>query len=377
MINQTLTEAIIGERKKLQTGTLPISIGEFTSMYEEGSIDLHPKYQRFFRWKAGDKTSFIESLLVGMPIPNFFVMEDENGKWGVIDGLQRLSTILEFQGRLKDDKDIIKPPFILGLGDRIKGLEGVTYEQLEQKIKFAFRTYRLEFTRLLEGTDENVRYELFNLINTKGASLTDQEVRNCLIVEYSEELLNRIENLGKNEKFQELIALTDLKEEQRYDMELVCSFIFFMDSDCTTLLQKHYAERKGSLSTLLTTYLKEKAKIYATDAIFKRHIERCESLFNATIDRLYNLDSNILKKWDSQKQRFSGGFTIFAFEQTFLGYSSFADELLKLDDMTILEEIKRLSENYKADKNSFSLDRRTTNIKIGQEAFKALLKSNN
>ena len=160
-------------------------------------------------------------------------------------------------------------------------------------------------------------------------------------------------------------------------MELVCRFIFFMDPDCNALLQKHYAERKGSLATLLTTYLKEKAKIYATDAIFKRHIERCESLFNATIDRLYNLDSNILKKWDSQKQRFSGGFTIAAFEQTFLGYSSFADELLQLDDNTILEEIKRLSENYKADKNSFSLDRRATNIRIGQDAFKALLKSNN
>ncbi|MCS6267379.1 MAG: DUF262 domain-containing protein [Vampirovibrio sp.] len=377
MTNQTLTEAIIGERKKLQTGILPVSIGEFTSMYEDGLINLHPKYQRFFRWKDVDKTSFIESLLIGMPIPHFFVTEDDDGKWDVIDGLQRLSTILEFQGRLKKEDGSVFLPLKLKSGERIVGLENTTYEQLDSKIKFAFRTYRLEITRLLQGTDENVRYELFNLINTKGAPLTEQEVRNCLIVEYSEELLNRIENLGKNEKFQELIALTDLKEEQRYDMELVCRFIFFMDSDCNTLLQKHYAERKGSLATLLTTYLKEKAKIYATDAIFKRHIERCESLFNATIDRLYNLDSNILKKWDLQKQRFAGGFTIAAFEQTFLGYSSFADELLKLDDITILEEIKRLSENYKADKNSFSLDRRTTNIKIGQDAFKALLESNN
>jgi hypothetical protein len=373
MNNQTLTDAIINERKKVNTGILPISIGEFTSMYEDGEINLHPKYQRFFRWKDEDKTSFIESLLIGMPIPHFFVTEDDDGKWDVIDGLQRLSTILEFQGKLKDDTGRVLPPLTLKMGERIVGLENATHEQLDSKIKFAFRTYRLEFTRLLKGTDENVRYELFNLINTKGAPLTEQEVRNCLIVEHSEELLNRIETLGQNENFQALIALTNLKEEQRYDMELVCRFIFFMDSDYDTLLEKHYAERKGSLATLLTTYLTDKAKSYATDEKFKTHMTKCELLFNSTTERLHALDENILKKWDTGKQRFSGGFTIAAFEQTFLGYASLAEQLKELSDKVILEEIKKLSENYKADKNSFSLDRRTTNIKTGKEAFKNLL----
>jgi uncharacterized protein with ParB-like and HNH nuclease domain len=82
-------------------------------LYEQGEIDIHPEFQRFFRWSETQKSMFIESILLGIPIPPIFVSQRADGVWDVIDGLQRLSTIYQLVGILKDEDGNTVEPLVL------------------------------------------------------------------------------------------------------------------------------------------------------------------------------------------------------------------------------------------------------------------------
>ena len=98
-----LGKQISDERQHIAADRMDISIGELVNMYEQQELIIHPEYQRLFRWTDTQKTALIESILLGIPIPPIFVAEDENGVWEVVDGLQRLSTIVSFFGKLRAD----------------------------------------------------------------------------------------------------------------------------------------------------------------------------------------------------------------------------------------------------------------------------------
>ena len=89
--------------KEIHTENLSMSIGEVISMYNDGDLDIHPEFQRFYRWTLNQKSKLIESILLNIPIPSIFVAQRKDGVWDVVDGLQRLSTIFEFIGVLKDE----------------------------------------------------------------------------------------------------------------------------------------------------------------------------------------------------------------------------------------------------------------------------------
>src|SRR5258706_16231751 len=99
--DDVLEQEVIETRNSLSTDRLDMSFGEIMSMYERGEIIIDPEFQRLFRWTDYQKTRFMESLLLGIPIPPIFVAEDQNGRWELVDGLQRLSTVLSFFGMLK------------------------------------------------------------------------------------------------------------------------------------------------------------------------------------------------------------------------------------------------------------------------------------
>ena len=90
-------------RQEIKSERMDMSFGEIMNIYQDGDILISPEFQRLFRWSDYQKTRFIESVLLGIPIPPIFVSEDVEGKWELVDGLQRLSTILSFFGLLKND----------------------------------------------------------------------------------------------------------------------------------------------------------------------------------------------------------------------------------------------------------------------------------
>jgi len=101
-----------------------MSISEWASLYENKEVDIHPEFQRFFRWGDTQKTNLIESILLGIPIPPVFVSQREDGIWDVVDGLQRLSTLYQFMGILKDENGNHIEPLTLSATKYLPSLEG-------------------------------------------------------------------------------------------------------------------------------------------------------------------------------------------------------------------------------------------------------------
>jgi len=91
-----IQDEISSKRTEIVVDAYPMSIGEVMNLYKDGEIDVHLEFQRFYRWDNEQKSNLIESILLGIPIPPIFVAQRQTGKWDVIDGQQRLSTILKF-----------------------------------------------------------------------------------------------------------------------------------------------------------------------------------------------------------------------------------------------------------------------------------------
>ena len=102
-VMSSLQEQIDTMSKSIKTDSYPMSIGELAALYRDGDLDISPVYQRMFRWDMEQQSALIESILLQIPIPPIYVYQSEDGKWNLIDGQQRLSTIFKFMGILKKD----------------------------------------------------------------------------------------------------------------------------------------------------------------------------------------------------------------------------------------------------------------------------------
>jgi len=186
----SLEDEIKKARKEIVADGYEMSVGEIISLYKDEDIIIHPDFQRLFRWKEGQKTRFVESLLLGIPIPPIFVFQNEDGVWELIDGLQRLSTIFEFVGiRRLPDGEIDSPSFLEGT-KFLPSLSGKywnpTSDEADDGIgrvnQREIKRSRIRVEILKKESDPSAKYELFQRLNTGGSPLSNQEVRNCVAV---------------------------------------------------------------------------------------------------------------------------------------------------------------------------------------------------
>src|ERR1700688_3717602 len=123
-----LSEEIAQAKRLVRTDAYQMSIGEIVSMYDNREIIIDPDFQRLFRWNNSQKSKLIESLLLGIPLPSIFVFEKGDGSWELIDGLQRISTILEFMGSLRSPDGGLHPPSVLEATKYLPSLHNAVWE---------------------------------------------------------------------------------------------------------------------------------------------------------------------------------------------------------------------------------------------------------
>lgn len=214
---------IENSRNTLQTDKLDMSFGEIMNMYERDEIIINPDFQRLYRWTDYQKTRFIESVIIGIPIPPIFVAEDSQGRWEVVDGLQRLSTIFSFFGVLKNMPE--KNNWVLGAGDMIQTLDGFTCDTLPLKIQLNIKrsSFRIEIIKW--NSQYDLRFELFNRLNTGGTPLTNQEIRNSLYRSISSKFNDYLKELSAYQNFVDVVDIPKEKIDQLYLEELVLRFM--------------------------------------------------------------------------------------------------------------------------------------------------------
>jgi hypothetical protein len=195
---------------------------------KQGSIQLSPSFQRKQVWDDTRKSRLIESLMLNIPLPMFYVAADEEGNWEVVDGLQRLSTIRDF---IIGDKD--------GVPLRLKNLEFLndkyankTFKAIEndrnsQTVVNDIYEAEMRFTVINPGTPEAVKRNIFKRINTGGMPLTAQEIRHALYEGTSSELLQA---LVKSDSFTQAVGKR-LDDSRMGASELILRLVSFMILD--------------------------------------------------------------------------------------------------------------------------------------------------
>ena len=241
-----LEKEIEEQRNSLSTDRMDMSFGEILSMYEREEIIIDPDFQRLFRWDLEQQTRFMESILLGIPIPPIFVAENDEGKWELVDGLQRTSSILSFFGVLKTIPE--KNRWSMLEGERVPSLLGFNIDTLPNKFKLNIKrsTCRIEIIRWNSNYD--LRFELFNRLNTGGTPLTPQEIRNCIYRGISTKFNDFLKKLANSEDFLNLIDLDSTQLEELYHEELVLRFLS---------LYKNSSNIKFSIAQHMTYYMRD------------------------------------------------------------------------------------------------------------------------
>lgn len=223
-----LNEQLMEQKMKVDFNSYDLSIKELISMVDDKLIDIAPEYQRQFRWDTDRQSSLIESLFLGIPVPAIFMATNRDGSWELIDGVQRVSTILCFAG---SDETISKINAKESVRLKLSGLKklglfnNMTFNELPPDIQTKFKLTSLKITTLSDKSDLNVRFDLFERLNRGGIILSDQEIRSCV---YRGGFNDYIKELSQDSNFRKCVHLSSKQETDGTREELVLRFFAYL-----------------------------------------------------------------------------------------------------------------------------------------------------
>jgi len=283
----------------------PEYVDRLIRKYDLGELNLNPDFQRNEVWKIKQKSRLIESILIKIPIPSFYIDARDEANWIVIDGLQRLSTIIRY---MKDEfklKDI----------EFLKELDGKKFSELDRNFQRRIEDFKLTLYLIRPNTPEEIALNIFTRINTLGEPLTQQEVRHAI---YNGKSTKLLKELSESEEFLKTVKPSSSMKKRMNDRELILRLLAFKISSYQNYQKsnnlaiflahtmKHINKMNDDEIKSLKVFFKnsmEKAnivfgkyafrKIYENDD-YKRPINK--SLFETFGYFLEEYDNNILKK---------------------------------------------------------------------------------
>lgn len=187
--------------------------------YKRGKLVIQPDFQRHFVWDAKKSSRLIESALLDIPLPVIYLSEEKDGKEYVIDGQQRLTAFFSFiDGQFPDGRDF-----------KLTGLKVFTefnrksFKEIDEKLQDKIRYCKIRTITFRRESEADLKFEIFERLNTGAVSLNDQELRNCIYRGPYNELLKE---LSKDTNFMYLLGLKKPDKRMR-DIELVLRFAAF------------------------------------------------------------------------------------------------------------------------------------------------------
>ncbi len=333
----SLQDEIIEKSSKIYRDSYQMSIGELINLYRDGEMDIHPEFQRVFRWSDAQKTRLIESIMLNIPIPSIFVSQNEQGIWDVIDGVQRLSTIFQFVGIFKDDAGEELDPLKLLKTDYLPSFEDMLWDNKENPEKsfnkeqqLAFKRSRIDVIIVRKESDPNTKYELFQRLNTGGTRLSDQEVRNCLMIMTNRDFYHFILELSNNEDFKNCVNITSRKEDEQFRLELVLRLLIAHHMNFDSI--RSYSDLKDLL---------DKETINLINRLDEDLYSSIKRNFNRTFNLLYNtLGEDSFKKYIDNKHK--GPFLVSAFQCIASGIFYNLDDVLAFEPNKIINIIRSI-----------------------------------
>jgi len=197
-------------------------IKDLHSDFISGDLDPRPGFQRGYVWDKTKASRLIESILLKVPIPPIYTAQDDDDTEVVIDGQQRLLSIFSFiDGKLPGDK---KKFTLSGLKVK-KDLNWYSFKDLEKSEQKTILNYSLPLITITKESDKNIRFEIFERLNTGSQPLNHQEIRNCI---YRGKYNDFINKLCENDDFQFILNSESLHKRMK-DVELILRFFTFQN----------------------------------------------------------------------------------------------------------------------------------------------------
>lgn len=185
------------------------SIREFHTMKQEGSLNLQPEYQRKFVMDSKLSSRLVESILMDVPIPIIYLAEESDGSYSVIDGQQRLTSFISFvNGQFPNSKN-----FSLSGLKVLSDMNKSTFEQLSKEHQNKIRTTTIHTIIIKKESNEDIKFEIFERLNTGSIRLNEDEIRNTI---YRGPYIKLLADLENDQTFHRLVNKDNFKKRMIY-----------------------------------------------------------------------------------------------------------------------------------------------------------------
>jgi hypothetical protein len=303
--------------ENIEIGEDPFSIFEYLRQLEKGKIAIQPDFQRNQVWSHNQKSKFIESIILNFPLPPIYLNETREATFIVIDGLQRSTALQQFY----------KGEFALKGIEALPKYNGYKFEDLPETLQSKFEDKKLTVFILKPSTPMVVIYDLFNRINTGGTQLNRQEVRNCIYIGKSTQLLK---DLAEEEYYKKAIWW-GVSDKRMKDREVALRYIAFRWFD-------YESEYSGDMSDYVESTMKR------INQMSEEKINKIKEDFERVMKWTYNI-------WEDKNFRIpteqTRGTINTAILETVCNFISFKDDsFLEKNKSTIRRNYKLLIGNY-------------------------------
>jgi hypothetical protein len=246
---ETLSDQLDRQKRTVSYDMYDMTVRQLIDMVAGGLIDISPEYQRHFVWDHDRESELIESIYLGIPVPSLYMAANRDGTWEVVDGVQRLSTLIHFCGGIESLTKIKRPTsLILSNLRKLPTFNGRTFAKLPPALQINFQLRPVRVTTLNDKSDIAVRYDLFERLNTGGVLLHPQEIRNSVI---RGRFRDQLKELAIDPNFRKVVKLAD--NEQKSAAYEECVLRFFAYSE-------RYKLFDHSVKEFLTDYMIEKSE---------------------------------------------------------------------------------------------------------------------
>lgn len=249
-----------------------LSFRELISMYEEDEL-VKPELQRKYVWDKVEASRFIESILLGLPVPSVFLAQSGSQKL-IVDGYQRIMTVYDYmRGVFSTDKKV----FRLSNSEKINARwRNKAFSELstddQRKIK-STTIHAIIFEQKKPENDGTSLYQVFERINTSGRTLTPQEIRNCV---YQGSFNTMLFEINENKTWRELFGTEEADSRMR-DLEYILRFFTMKTGDILDTESKQISLKKA-----LNDFMKTHKEDSPAD------IQRFKDEFDTTVQLVYD-----------------------------------------------------------------------------------------
>jgi len=253
------------------------SCADLFRMKQQGILDIQPDFQREIVWKAADQTRFVDSLIKQLPIPSMcFAMDHKEQRWMVIDGLQRISTIVRFLeggdwrlSKLDDIEPNIAGKSVAAIKTSNSSLHN--YYTRVENLSIPITVLRCDFRK---NKHMEYLFTIFHRLNTGGMKLNNQEIRNCIYSGSFNDLLKQLDEFLPWRRINKMRA----GQSYRYSkQEVILRFFALMDD---------YESYAGHLAKFLNTYMHQRQSADEETLLEKENIfkETSSTIFKKIFD---------------------------------------------------------------------------------------------